>query len=150
MNTYSPISILFLIWPINLVTYQTRLYRVHRNVSSILFLPWPINTDPPHLITEQTVSGLIRYMSQRILHPTSTMAWYILTIFHYRLNCPYRVHHNIISILFLLWPVILHVYINHISLPTKPKSPAVWACLGVDPLYMPRTPYRASEGKRSQ
>ena len=33
---------------------------------------------------------------------------------------------------------------------TKPKSPAVWACLGVDPLDMPRTPYRASEGKRSQ
>ena len=27
---------------------------------------------------------------------------------------------------------------------------AVWACLGVDPLDMPRTPYRASEGKRSQ
>ena len=24
------------------------------------------------------------------------------------------------------------------------------ACLGVDPLDMPRTPYRASEGKRSQ
>ena len=30
------------------------------------------------------------------------------------------------------------------------KSPAVWACLGVYPLDMPRTPYRASEGKRSQ
>ena len=28
------------------------------------------------------------------------------------------------------------------------KSPAVWACLGVDPLDMPRTPYRASKGKR--
>ena len=27
---------------------------------------------------------------------------------------------------------------------------AVWACLGVYPLDMPRTPYRASEGKRSQ
>ena len=26
----------------------------------------------------------------------------------------------------------------------------VWACLGVYPLDMPRTPYRASEGKRSQ
>ena len=25
-----------------------------------------------------------------------------------------------------------------------------WACLGVYPLDMPRTPYRASEGKRSQ
>ena len=24
-----------------------------------------------------------------------------------------------------------------------------WACLGVDPLDMPRTPYRAREGKRS-
>ena len=33
---------------------------------------------------------------------------------------------------------------------TKPKSPAVWACLWVDPLDMPRTPYRASEGERSQ
>ena len=32
----------------------------------------------------------------------------------------------------------------------KLKSPAVWACLGVDPLDMPSTPYRASEGKRSQ
>ena len=32
----------------------------------------------------------------------------------------------------------------------KLKSPAVWACLGVYPLDMPRTPYRASEGKRSQ
>ena len=31
----------------------------------------------------------------------------------------------------------------------KLKSPAVWACLGVYPLDMPRTPYRASEGKRS-
>ena len=30
------------------------------------------------------------------------------------------------------------------------KSLAVWACLGVYPLDMPRTPYRASEGKRSQ
>ena len=27
---------------------------------------------------------------------------------------------------------------------------AVWACLGVYPLDMPRTPYRASKGKRSQ
>ena len=32
----------------------------------------------------------------------------------------------------------------------KPKSLAVKACLGVDPLDMPRTPYRASEGKRFQ
>ena len=32
----------------------------------------------------------------------------------------------------------------------KPKSSAVWACLGVDPLDVPRTTYRASEGKRSQ
>ena len=32
----------------------------------------------------------------------------------------------------------------------KPKCPAVWACLGVDPLDMPRTPYRASKGKHSQ
>ena len=32
----------------------------------------------------------------------------------------------------------------------KPKSPAIWACLGVDPQDMPRTPYRASKGKRSQ
>ena len=32
----------------------------------------------------------------------------------------------------------------------KPKSPAVWACLEVDPLDMPRTPYWAREGKRSQ
>ena len=32
---------------------------------------------------------------------------------------------------------------------TKPKSPAVWACLWVDPLGMSRTPYRASEEKLS-
>ena len=32
----------------------------------------------------------------------------------------------------------------------KPKSPAVWVCRGVDPLDLPRTPYWASEGKRSQ
>ena len=32
----------------------------------------------------------------------------------------------------------------------KLKSPAVWACLGVYPLDMPRTPYRVSEGKLSQ
>ena len=32
----------------------------------------------------------------------------------------------------------------------KPKSPAVWACLGIDPLDILRTPYRASEGKRFQ
>ena len=32
----------------------------------------------------------------------------------------------------------------------KSKSTAVWACLGVDPLDMPRTPYRASKGKRFQ
>ena len=32
----------------------------------------------------------------------------------------------------------------------KLKSPAVWACLGVYPLDMPRTPYRASEEKRFQ
>ena len=30
------------------------------------------------------------------------------------------------------------------------KFPAVWECLGVDPLDMTRTPYLASEGKRSQ
>ena len=34
--------------------------------------------------------------------------------------------------------------------PSALKSPAIWACLGVYPLDMPRTPYRASEGKRSQ
>ena len=28
----------------------------------------------------------------------------------------------------------------------KPKSPAVWACLGVDPLDMHRIPYQASGG----
>ena len=32
----------------------------------------------------------------------------------------------------------------------NPKSPAVWACLGVNPLDMPRTPYRAREGKHSK
>ena len=32
----------------------------------------------------------------------------------------------------------------------KPNSPAVWACLGVNPLDMPRAPYRVSEGKGSQ
>ena len=33
--------------------------------------------------------------------------------------------------------------------PAKPKSPAVWAWLEVDPLDMPRTPYRASKKKHS-
>ena len=37
-----------------------------------------------------------------------------------------------------------------IKLHSAPKSLTVWACLGVDPLDMPRTPYRASEAKRSQ
>ena len=32
----------------------------------------------------------------------------------------------------------------------KLKSPVVWPYLGIYPLDMPRTPYRASEGKRSQ
>ena len=40
--------------------------------------------------------------------------------------------------------------ISALNCTAKPKSPAVWACLGVDPLDMPRTPYRAREGKRSQ
>ena len=29
-------------------------------------------------------------------------------------------------------------------------SGRLWACLGVNPLDMPRAPYQASEGKRSQ
>ena len=32
----------------------------------------------------------------------------------------------------------------------KPESMDIWACLGVNPLDMPRTPYWASEGKHSQ
>ena len=34
-----------------------------------------------------------------------------------------------------------------IRFQSETKFPAVWACLGVDPLDMPRTPYRANEGK---
>ena len=37
--------------------------------------------------------------------------------------------------------------LNYIA---KPKSSAVWACLGVNPLDMPKTLYQASEGKHSQ
>ena len=33
-----------------------------------------------------------------------------------------------------------------IKLHSEAQVSAVWACLGVDPLDMPRTPYRASEG----
>ena len=40
--------------------------------------------------------------------------------------------------------------VSSLNCTAKLKSPAVWACLGVYPLDMPRTPYRASEGKRSQ
>ena len=39
---------------------------------------------------------------------------------------------------------------SNLQATAKLESPAVWACLGVYPLDMPRTPYRASEGKRSQ
>ena len=37
-----------------------------------------------------------------------------------------------------------------IKLHSETQVSGVWACLGADPLDMPRTPYRASEGKRSQ
>ena len=40
--------------------------------------------------------------------------------------------------------------VSALNCTAKLKSLAVWACLGVYPLDMPRTPYRASEGKRSQ
>ena len=40
--------------------------------------------------------------------------------------------------------------VSSLNCTAKLKSPAVWACLGVYPLDMPRTPYRASEGKCSQ
>ena len=40
--------------------------------------------------------------------------------------------------------------VSALNCTAKPKSPAVWACLGVDPLDMPRSPYRMSEGKHSQ
>ena len=40
--------------------------------------------------------------------------------------------------------------VSALNCTAKLKSPVVWVCLGVDPLDMPRTPYRASEGKRSQ
>ena len=39
---------------------------------------------------------------------------------------------------------------RHYIAQGKLKSPAVWVCLGVYPLDMPKTPYRASKGKRSQ
>ena len=39
---------------------------------------------------------------------------------------------------------------HHKNCTAKLKSPADWPCLGVYPLDMPRTPYRASEGKSSQ
>ena len=39
---------------------------------------------------------------------------------------------------------------QHYIAQGKLKSPVVWPYLGVYPLDMPRTPYRASEGKRSQ
>ena len=37
-----------------------------------------------------------------------------------------------------------------IKLHTEIQVSVVWACLNLDPLEMPRTPYQASEGKRSQ
>ena len=40
--------------------------------------------------------------------------------------------------------------LSSLNCTAKLKSPVVWACLGIYPLDMPRTPYRASEGKRSQ
>ena len=40
--------------------------------------------------------------------------------------------------------------VSALNCTAKLKSPAVWACLVVYPLDMPRAPYRASEGKRSQ
>ena len=40
--------------------------------------------------------------------------------------------------------------VSALNCTARPKCPAVWACLRLDPLDMPRTPYRASEGKRSQ
>ena len=40
--------------------------------------------------------------------------------------------------------------VSALNSTAKPKSPAVWACVGVDPLDMPKPPYRAREGKRSQ
>ena len=53
-----------------------------------------------------------------------------------------------------LWPDI-HVLVWRHATHLRKNQPfqelsAVWACLGVYPLDMPRTPYRASEGKRSQ
>ena len=40
--------------------------------------------------------------------------------------------------------------VSALNSTVKLKYLAVWACLGVDPLDMPRIPYQASEGKRSQ
>ena len=40
--------------------------------------------------------------------------------------------------------------VSALNCTAKPKSLAVWACMEIDPLDMPRTPHRASEGKRSQ
>ena len=45
----------------------------------------------------------------------------------------------------LISPLIQMPLICSIQLLAKPKSLAVWAYLGVKPLDMPRTPYRASE-----
>ena len=48
-------------------------------------------------------------------------------------------------------PIVSNIlHMCHYLSAAKLKSPAVWAYLGVYPLDMPRTPYRASEGKRSQ
>ena len=45
---------------------------------------------------------------------------------------------------------VIPIFQNLLDTNLDLKSPAVWAYLGVYPLDMPRTPYRASEGKRSQ
>ena len=36
--------------------------------------------------------------------------------------------------------------VSALNCTAKPKSLAIWACMEVDPLDMPRTPYWASEG----
>ena len=43
----------------------------------------------------------------------------------------------------------VHIVVNYNNTLLYQMCVLYFFCLGVDPLDMPRTPYRASEGKRS-
>ena len=63
----------------------------------------------------------------------------------------YRVMHYHNDFQMYAWLIMSPLYRGgDILLYFSPLIWAVWACLGVYPLDMPRTPYRASEGKLSQ